>query len=284
MLDRITSALAGRERFVAVFTGDVRLVDGSAVWLGGREVGVVEGVDFLPASGDTVRVAVTMAVPDDLVPHIRRDSHVRITSARMIGTPAIDIVPGSPDAGPLAPGDTLYAQRTITSEELMASVALLRSESAQLVADMAALEEPLARRAAVLDGIVQRFTRMGTAFDALAAAFQSGPLSRALGDEGLPALLEQLQATVAAVSPALERAAGRFTDPETRATMDALRTRTAALNSALGVLRAEIARTGGGMLARMQTDSALAKAIHGVRAQLDSLIAEAKENPMRFVF
>jgi hypothetical protein len=39
-----------------------------------------------------------------------------------------------------------------------------------------------------------------------------------------------------------------------------------------------------GTLARMQQDSALVRAIHAARAELDSLVADARRNPLRYVF
>jgi hypothetical protein len=38
-----------------------------------------------------------------------------------------------------------------------------------------------------------------------------------------------------------------------------------------------------GTMYRMSADSALLKTLHGVKAQLDSLIIEAKKNPLKFV-
>jgi hypothetical protein len=39
-----------------------------------------------------------------------------------------------------------------------------------------------------------------------------------------------------------------------------------------------------GTLPRLQRDSALLRAFHGVRASLDSLVKEAGKNPGRFIF
>jgi hypothetical protein len=166
----------------------------------------------------------------------------------------------------------------------MQALTQLRTEAAELTADADALREPMAARAVALDRLVLRLADIAGSFDVLAEDFANGPLGRTLGDPAFGSLLADLDVTVAAVSAALESAGARLSDPDARRTLADVRSRTAALQAQLAILRADIDRSGGGMLTRMRTDSAIAKALHGVRAQLDSLIAEAKANPLRFVF
>ena len=285
MLDAIVVRLGGRETFIAVLSGNARIGPGSPVWIGGRAVGEVGAVEFLPLADDSVaHIAATLLVPSSLAEQVRRGSHVRVTSARRIGTPVVDIVPGPPTAGVIAPGDTLHMWTGVTTAQLMQAVNELRAEAAELTADAGALREPVAARAAALDRLVGRMAGIAASFDALADDFTNGPLGRMLGDPEFGTLLADLDATVAAVGAALERTGARLSDPEARRALADVRTRTAALQAQLAILRADIGRSGGGMLTRMQTDSAIAKALHGVRAQLDSLIAEVTANPMRFVF
>lgn len=285
MLDAIVVRLGGRETFVGVLSGNARIASGTPVWIGGRAVGEVGAVELLPLGDDSVaRIAATLLVPSSLADQVRRGSHVRVTSARRIGTPVVDIVPGSPTAGVLEPGDTLHMRTGVSSAQLMQALAELRAEAAELTADAGALREPVAARAAALDRLVGRLAGIAASFDALAGDFADGPLGRTLGDPEFGMLLARLDTTVAAVGAALERAGARFTNPDAGRSLADVRTRTAALQAQLAILRADIDRSGGGILVRMRTDSAIAKAFHGVRAQLDSLIAEAKANPLRFVF
>jgi len=55
------------------------LGDGSPVWIGGKEVGTVTAIGFLPSGPDTLaNVVVTVDLPRSARTHVRTDTRVRL--------------------------------------------------------------------------------------------------------------------------------------------------------------------------------------------------------------
>jgi ABC-type transporter Mla subunit MlaD len=84
------------------------LVEGSEIWIAGKQVGLVARVSFLPAVDSVDRILLELRVIDGHRDLIRRDSRGQITGgARLISNPVLSVTPGSQQEQPLSPGDTL---------------------------------------------------------------------------------------------------------------------------------------------------------------------------------
>lgn len=279
-MDPLLAALRDDVELTALFESAPRVVPGAEVWIAGHRVGSVTTVAFLPVpdSGDP-RLALTLAIPRDRLSQVRRDATVRLTSARLVGEPVIDILPGSPDAPPFEAGDTLFAEPEPTGADIVARAAALRAAVDTLLLASAPVNERARARMAALGRIQAGFAGTQRELEQLSATMAASPALALAHDPAVTralARMRSVRAELGASGPrdtAMARMQSAF-GPLTR--------HAAELSSRLDALRA----MGGdnGTLARLQNDSALAVALRSAQAQLDSLIAEARDNPARFVF
>lgn len=269
---------------VAVFEQAPRLRVGSEVWIGGYPVGHVARIEFLyPDPDGGGRLALILEIPTRFRSFIRRDSYVRVSGYRLLGDPAVDVVPGSPDQPQLQPGDTLRAFPHLTLDQLLAKGNAARAALDSLRASVAALD-PLVRARA------PSFARAGAALDAaraeygrLAEQFDGGALELFLQDSAWRASLARLEAASRQIRDALRQARRPTPTGDPGAALQGLVRRTEPLSQQLDHLKALLAHPDGS-LGRLAQDSALVTALRRARAQLDSLAAEARADPLRFIF
>jgi acetolactate synthase small subunit len=106
------------------------VVRGTDVWLAGKRVGGITGLEFLPpVPGSTERVLLQLEV---LVEHrdlLRRDTRAQAgPGSKLIGNPVIHLTLGSLNQIPLADGDTIAML-----PQFDADIALIRAEQAMSV-------------------------------------------------------------------------------------------------------------------------------------------------------
>lgn len=284
-LDDMLDALERRYEVVAIVEEAAGLVDGSPVWVGGKAVGTVTKLGFLPSGTDTTaRVAVTLELPHGVRSQVRTDSRAHLTSATPISARAVNLTPGSEAARVLEPGDTLRAEASPTAAELTSRAAGVRSGLG------AALEElqELAPAARV------RFEQTRVALQgidlALAEArqmqsdLQANPGLSLLRDPAFAASLDRARAHAAELPVVMAQLRARSAETrEAAAAFARLQARADSLSRGLDAAAA-LLETPGGSALRFQQDSALIRALDDARTELDSLIAEARRNPLRFVF
>lgn len=272
---------------VAVMAKAGALDKASEVWIAGRKVGDVLSVQLRPADVDsTVRVAVRLRVPRKYMQHVRKDSEVRVTSARLIGEPAIDILPGSPDSPPAEDGDTLRVRAGGSLEGVLDRTFRVSASLDALFTDMRAIERASGN---AREREIARLNRnlkstMGE-FRTLMKTMETTPL-RTLSDPQFQQLLSRLSTRSTQLGAALRDAAGRAARAKSDAqpSLDRLTARADTIQAVIADLQARINAGGGGFLIRAQRDSAITKAIAETQLQLDSLIAETTRNPLRFWF
>lgn len=281
-IDDIKRLFEGRYTVYAVFPTAPALTRGSAVWIAGKQVGEVRSIGLLPVRGDTAPgIAVELDLPRDLRELVRLDSRVELASARMVSEPVVNILPGSLAAAPLPPGDTLYAARTRSATDLMNVFRALWASMDTLFQQLQQVSPLAARRGDQFAVMSSRLQQVNRQFAALASGFESGTLSILSHRSELRQSLDQMNATVAEIGPALERGLQRYSDPGLRAAYSRLQLRADSVAAQLAGLQQLMANSS---LTRFQTDSAIAIGIRGAQAQLDSLLAETKRNPLRFWF
>lgn len=259
---------------------------GSPVWVEGVESGRVTRIAFLPA-GDSVEVALSVRVEGEARAVLRRDSDVRAVRQRFIGEPLVSLRAGTPGAPMVRDGDTLRSRSHLDpmailerAREVPDSLAALM-EQVRRVGDMAAAREP------ELEALGRRVDAASAAASALSDQLDSGSLRPLLAADGVGRQVGALRDRIAelsdAVSVAMERYTGAEGDgSELTASLAGLSERVAGLNADLEALAADL-RESDGMLGRMQRDSALAVAIRGVQAQVDSVRAEAASIVLRML-
>jgi phospholipid/cholesterol/gamma-HCH transport system substrate-binding protein len=284
-LETLVRSLRSTYTVVAVVQNAPDLTTGSPVWIAGRHVGEVQRVGFAPASGDTMaRIAVVMELPRSVQSQVRTDSRVRLTAESLMGGSVVDILPGTADAPVVGPGDTLRQAARPTASQLAARAARLKADFDSVLATSRELSPALR----------VTLTRTERAFQGLDLVMQeSGRLQRDLADNpGLallrdPAFAASL-ARVSATADELPRLFGELTRADGGAAQvgAALGRLQARADSLAGLLAAasDALVTPNGTLLRLQQDTAIQRAIAAARADLDSLIADVRRNPLRYAF
>lgn len=280
-LDDLLNAVERRYSLVTVFPSAPRLRVGAEVWIGGREVGRVKSISFMPVRQDSgASIAVQVEIATEHRSLVRADSKVRFGTARLIGDPAINITPGSVSQPVLQEGDTLFAQPQTGAAEALAGLMRLRQTVDSLLNSARALAPLAARSQARLARVTANLGRVQAEFAGLRAAFAGGSADQLLNDPALGEALERVTLTVSQLGPAFQAAAARYTDPAMRQSFTRLQQRAATISGQLTQLQQQLAN---GSLSRFARDSALMRAFHQVQVELDALVAETRLNPLRFL-
>jgi ABC-type transporter Mla subunit MlaD len=276
----VRAALEHRYELIAVFPSAPRVRVGSPVWIGGHEIGRVTEIGLLPVRTDSAaRVAVTVEIPRRYQPLIRSDSRARLSTARMIGEPAVDISSGSRSARMLVAGDTLFGVKKV---DLMSAFSIWRgfqSSIDSLVRASKTLQPTIAQRTPQLKRLANRLEQSRKELAVVTSTFSGGSLAPLLGDSLLQPAFARLGETTQQLGPAFREAAARYQEPELRGALTRMSTRADSLSVRLRALSVQLAN---GSLARFRSDTAIQKVLHQTQADLDSLIAETKRNPLRF--
>jgi phospholipid/cholesterol/gamma-HCH transport system substrate-binding protein len=274
------------DEIVAVLPEAPKLAAGADVWIGGKQVGRVTKVAFMPFHGDTMaRIAATLEFPHDVHYLIRKDSHIRLTSARIIGAPVIDISPGSPQAPIIEHGDTLYMPVLTTLVGLDEKAVIIAAAMDSALKEVKKLAGPAKARMASLTPVMRNMSAAQTQLASLMDALQNGPVAQYMRGGKLMAEVASLQRTAAALGPAFSNARSNMSGAsgtQIRSSLEHMQANAERLSTAIDRLQ-KLMQDNNGTAYRMTADSALLKTLQQARAQLDSLIIEAKKNPLKFV-
>jgi hypothetical protein len=266
---------------IRVVAGHARgLINGSEVWLGGQNVGVVDHMEFLPPSADSqARLMVVAKVKESAVGQIRRDSRVMIRAGgNFVGPIVLWIEPGTPASAAIGPLDTLHAQMASELEIAGSKAAQAADELPALAADAkrviayvkdpngvrGAFTAPALSEAKKLMATMSRATRPSAAPEKRAAlmARASSALAR----------VDSIRALIA--SPAGN--VGRFRRDST------LSRPIADVRNELTALQARLDSTTG-TLDRFARDSAIVRAVADARVEMTLLFADVKKRPFRYI-
>ncbi|MGH9867445.1 MAG: MlaD family protein [Candidatus Polarisedimenticolia bacterium] len=103
--------------------------EGDGVRVAGVEVGRVQRVTLRP--GQEWPVALEVVLDPEIL--VRTDSSARIGSLGLLGSPFLEIDPGSAQAPPLAPGSPIMGQEAATLAKLLAQVDQISDKAIHLV-------------------------------------------------------------------------------------------------------------------------------------------------------
>ena len=284
--DRISHLGEDSFDIVAVFPEATRLRPGGAVWVAGNVVGRIRSVGFMPASRDTTkRLAVVLTIPEEVRPLLTRDAQPILRTPRLFADQVVDILPGEPSAPALQPGDTLMGWSPPTVIGLMERAKSLRIAADSLMESAFELNRLSERHAAApaIKRVQQNLELVSAEFAHMTRGASDGSLQAFLEDREGRAALARVRASMTAIQQGFARLGGSASAGAPAAAYRRLMQHTAELQAQLAGLEA-LAATPNGTASRLVRDSALAVAVRGVQAQMDSLMIEAKSNPFRFVF
>lgn len=88
---------------------------GAPVWIYGTEVGFVKKIHLHPEHGTVV----TIALFQEALPFLKKDSQASILTMGLLGDKYVELNPGSPQAPPLQPGDTIRGSTQMELRDVM---------------------------------------------------------------------------------------------------------------------------------------------------------------------
>lgn len=265
------------------------LMKGSEVWVGGKRVGRVADIRFLPPRGpDTDALVVVMEVLERHRQTIRRDSRAQIRpGARMIAAPVVAIGPGSPGSPAIGEGDTIRARAQVDYEAITSRFGEVTRELPGVIADVKRVDQQFRnpggtigafgseRGAVELKAVRERSGRI-----AASLSRGRGTLGRLLSGRG--ALMARAESAIARadsvqqlfVSP--ENAVGRFRRDTT------LKTAVADIQNELSIVRAMLDEARG-TAGRVMNDRAINEALLEAEREMGAIMADIRRRPLRYL-
>ncbi len=284
-LDQVIPLFRRTYTVVAVFPTAPGLRTDSPVWVAGVEVGTIKDIQLLPPGDTLERVALDLQLRHSVADQLRRDSPVRLTSVQLIGEKVVELLPGSPGSPELHDGDTVHVRPSADAAAVMSRASELRLALDSLRGDAAGLRRQFARRQRELAAARREAGLAQQELAELQAGFRGGSLARLMAIQAPGGPLSRVQARAAEIQrlfAATQKRAGRARQ-EAGPAQQRLMGHVRELQTELAALRA-LTQQPVGTLGRLQRDSALQQAMTRSRAELDSLMAEARKKPWRFVF
>ena len=102
----------------AVFDNVNGLQKGDNVWFSGVKVGIVKSIEF----NGNAQVKVTMHIDRKAQEFIRKDANAKVGAEGFIGNKLVVIYGGTPQAGPIGGGEHLQVERTLSTDDIMATL------------------------------------------------------------------------------------------------------------------------------------------------------------------
>ena len=279
-IDVVRDWFRGYVDVVALVPGTSGVRVGSPVYVGGIEAGRVTAVDVVDM-GTQGAIALHLRLEDRVASVVRRGSLASTLRRNFIGEPLVTLSPGPAESSAVQPGDTLYPDRPVTLDTLLARGRSLGPALDSLVAAADDVQRLAGERSSDVEALLNRLAAATEEATVLRSQLEGGSLGKWLEDPTFDGRIDQLSERVASLS---EAAAGlrRYGDPEMRRSVAAVAQRADRLTASIEELERRL-EAGEGVLGRMQRDSAIAVALKRVQAQIDSLRAEGLGFALRMV-
>jgi hypothetical protein len=265
------------------------LIPGSEVWLDGQKVGLVKGVTFQRANvAPQDRLVIKLDVLESARPRLRIDSKVDIRSGTsIIGDQVVYLSSGTARRHGVAEGDTIHGGKQADVEEMTTEMALASREFPGILenvkllrAQMQTAEGTLGALGLEQGGPELRLVRTKSARIMSKMFKPNGSFGHVVNGRGLlQARAKNAMAQVDSIRALLtsnQHSLGRFRRDST-------------LVLEMGRVRNELATverladSPTGTIGRMRTDSTIAHNVHQDIAALDSLFADAKKHPFKYI-
>jgi hypothetical protein len=260
------------------------VLKGTDVWLNGQRVGTVAEVSFAPPSAPVdARVVIAADVLSSMREHIRLDSRADLRSGgTIIGAPVVYLSSGTIAARPVSPGDTLHGAGKSDFEVAASRATEALAEVPGILSDAKIIMGNAKTTGARVGGIVRAGDRHSFAVQASALMQKMssgrGFVPRARRDDAL----QRRVARTMAASDTLRTMLATRMDEFGRFRRDST------LGRSVQLLRDDVARlrtlasSPTGTVGRITTDSALTRSLDSLFAELTTLMADIKKNPLRY--
>jgi hypothetical protein len=283
--------LKGKTFRIYVTTDAARgLIKGSDVWLDGQRVGLVKRISFRPpTTTQKERLVLALDVLDFARGHVRADTRVQIRAGgNVIGNQVVYLSSGSATQQGLADGDTLRGGQQTDMEGMTSDAALASKEFPRILENVTLLAAGLRSIEGTLGAfgldtmsnrrIAALKARSGRIKDQLSDSRGSVRLAFRAKDHLLARAVQAMARvdTVRVLMTSDRQSIGRFRRDST-------------LIREIAQLREEVAEVQrlaadpSGTIGRIRSDSAITRSIHRDLMALDSLMADMRKHPFRYI-
>jgi MlaD protein len=282
--------LHGRKFTLHVTTDAARgVIRGTDVWLDGQRVGVVTGVAFRPPSAPpSERLVLSLSVLERERSRIRKDSRIQVRSGgTIIGDRVVSVTSGSATAAAVADGDTIHAREEADVEGVASDAALASRELPGILENVKLLAAQLRTAEGTLGALglemsSPEVSRLRAKTDRLMTQLTGSRGSVGLALKGRSDLRDRAAHAMAQMDSIHNLLAsdshsfGRFRRDST------LIIEIGRVRNELAVLE-QLAADPNGTIGRVRGDSVIIRNIHRDLASIDSLFADIKKHPLRYI-
>ena len=265
------------------------IITGSEVWLDGQKIGLVRSIAFRPPSTNPrERLVIELAVLKDAASKLRVDSHVEIRpGANLIGDQVVYLSSGTAKTRGVAPGDTIHGGEQTDIEQMTSDVAIASKEFPGIIENV----KLLAAQLQATEGTLGAFgiEKGGPGLSA-ARVKTSRLMARITSGEGT---LGRGMNAVGDVKARAARAMAQVDSIRTLVSSDKFSLgrfrRDTTLSSSLAAVRGDLAdvvrlsENPNGPVGRARTDTVIVRNLHRSLVAIDSLIADMKKHPLRYI-
>lgn len=248
----------------AKFAWGAGLKTGAPVWVSGATVGYVSDVNFRPDGTLLTELRITSSQP------IPKESPASVVPNGIFGDVAVNFTPK-------ASGAKYVEGDTVVSGPVAAGIAQLTAKADSITTSVAALTSAMNKELIAGGGLADlRMTLAGT--------------NKLMGQLSAIAATQSTQLTETMTS--LRRATSSIDSVKIDSTLTNLRTASGNMTSltqsldstgrALNQIAAKV-DSGNGSAAKLLNDPALYNDIHALLGRMDSLVADIKKNPKRYI-
>jgi len=248
----------------AKFAWGAGLKTGAPVWVSGAAVGYVSAVNFRPDGSLLTELRITSSQP------IPKQSPASVVPNGIFGDVAVNFTPR-------AAGARYVEGDTVVSGPASAGIAQLTAKADSITTSVAALTSAMNKELVAGGGLADlRMTLAGT--------------NKLMGQLSAIAATQSMQLTETMTS--LRRATSSIDSVKIDSTLTNLRAAsgnmtalTQSLDSTARTLNQIVAKvdSGNGSAAKLLNDPALYNDIHSLLGRMDSLVADIKKNPKRYI-
>ena len=261
---------------------------GTTVWLDGQPIGSVRGIEFRPPSVPaSERLVLKLRVLSRTRDRIRRDSHIQIRAgASILGEPVVYVHSGTAQKPAVHEGDTLFAPKQADVQNMTSEFGTAAREFPAILQNLALLSAQLQTTEGTLGAFrlgdgedftsvrrhVSRMKRLVSESDGSIGLFRSD--ADEFRDRAHRALAEV--DSVRSLFASTKHSFGRFRRDSS------IITQIKAIRTELGDI-AKVAAATQGTVGRVRGDSAIIRGVHRSMAGMDSLMADMKRHPLRYI-
>jgi phospholipid/cholesterol/gamma-HCH transport system substrate-binding protein len=286
-LGAIVGLFASRYELVAFVANTSGLRIGGSVTVAGQLAGTVKSIVFLPVDSDTTRnLIITVDLDKRLKEQVREDSRARLRTQGLLGDKIFDISPGTLDANPLEPGDTLIVSPTLDYEQVIAQAASAVDDMVGLTGDLREITGGIVRGEGTMGQMITNRSLYDQLDRTLSSANQlltrlqapSGTFGRMLDDPTLYNRMNEMVARMDSLVAKVNSSEGSLNMFLTDTTL--YRKATGIMTNADSLLR--MVTQGDGFASKMLTDQQLYDQMLKAITEMNALITDIRLNPGKY--